>query len=78
MDVLLLDMIKNMDEGVLGGENYMRTLENEGLVMEFDKDFAVSDELMTVAEQTIAGAISGEIVPVLEMEEDMNEDDSGG
>ena len=71
-------MIKNMDEGVLGGENYMRTLENEGLVMEFDKDFAVSDELMTVAEQTIAGAISGEIVPVLEMEEDMNEDDSGG
>ncbi len=73
-----MDTIKNMDEGVLGGENYMRTLENEGLVMEFDKDFAVSDELMTVAKQTIAGAISGEIVPVLEMEEDMNEDDSGG
>ena len=64
-------MIKNIDEGVLGGEYYMLTLENEGLVMEFDKDFAVSDELMTVAEQTIAGIISGEIVPVLEMEEDM-------
>ena len=74
-------MINNIDEGVLGGEYYILTLENEGLVMEFDKDFAVSDELMTVAEQTIAGIISGEIVPVPEMEEDMNEeseDDSGG
>ena len=74
-------MINNIDEGGLGGEYFMLTLENEGLVMEFDKDFAVSDELMTVAEQTITGIISGEIVPVLEMEEDMSEesgDDSGG
>ena len=43
-EVLLLDMIRKIGEGALDGEYYIFTLENEGLVMEFDKDFEVSDE----------------------------------
>ncbi len=68
-DVLLLDMISNIQEGILGGEYYKLTLENEGLVMEYDKDFEISDELMAIADETIAGIISGDIVPIPEMAE---------
>ncbi len=80
-EVLLLDMISKIGEGALGGEYYILTLENEGLVMEFDKDFEVSDELMAVAEETIAGIVSGDIAPIPEMKDDMSgeasEEDSG-
>ena len=75
-DVLLLDMIANIKDGVLGGEYYKLTLENNGLVMEFDKDFEVSDELMTAAQETLTGIILGEIVPIPEMmEEEMAEEE---
>ncbi len=73
-DVLLLDMIGKIGEGILGGEYYVLTLENEGLVMEFDKDFEISDELMAVAEETIAGIVSGDIAPIPAMDGDMAED----
>ncbi len=80
-EVLLLDMISKIGEGALGGKYYILTLENEGLVMEFDKDFEVSDELMAVAEETIAGIVSGDIAPIPEMKDDMSgeasEEDSG-
>ncbi len=71
-DVVLSDMISNIEEGVLGGEYYALTLENEGLVMEFDKDFEAGDDLLAAAEDTIAGIVSGEIMPIPEM---MNEGD---
>ena len=73
-DVLLLDMISKIGEGILGGEYYALTLENEGLLMEFDKDFEVSAELMAVAEETIAGIVAGDIEPIPEMEDDMIEE----
>ena len=69
-EVLLLDMISNIQDGMLGGEYYKLTLANEGLVMEFDKDFEISDELTAIADETIAGIISGDIVPIPEMMED--------
>ena len=75
-EVLLLDMISKIGEGALGGEYYILTLENEGLVMEFDKNFEVSDELMAVAEETIAGIVSGDIVTVPEVEDDMSDEES--
>ncbi len=75
-EVLLLDMISNIKAGVLGGEYYKLTLENEGLVMEFDKDFGISEELMAIADETIAGIISGDIVPIPEMiEAEMSDDE---
>ncbi len=67
-------MIRKIGEGILGGEYYVLTLENEGLVMEFDKDFEISDELMAVAEETIAGIVSGDIAPIPAMDGDMAED----
>ena len=68
-EVLLLDMISNIQEGILGGEYYKLTLENEGLVMEYDKDFEASEELMAIADATIADIVSGDIVPIPEMME---------
>ncbi|MDE2820872.1 MAG: BMP family protein [Chloroflexota bacterium] len=76
-DVLLLDMISKIGEGDLGGEYYVLTLANEGLVMEFDQDFELSDELMAVAEATIAGIVSGDIAPIPAMEDDMDEESAG-
>ena len=76
-EVLLLDMIANIKEGVLGGEYYKLTLENEGLVMEYDKDFEISDELMAIADETIAGIVSGEILPIPEMmDEEMSDEEA--
>ncbi len=80
-DVLLLDMIANIKDGVLGGEYYKLTLANNGLVMEFDKDFEISDELMAAAEETLTGIILGDIIPIPEMmademaEEETEEED---
>lgn len=73
-EVLLLDMISKIQDGVLGGEYYKLTLENGGLVMEYDKDFEISEELMAIADETIAGIVAGDIVPIPEMmEEDSGE-----
>lgn len=74
-EVLLLDMISNIKEGILGGEYYKLTLANEGLVMEYDKDFEISEALQAIADETIAGIIAGDIVPIPEMMEDEMMDD---
>lgn len=72
-------MISNIKDGILGGEYHKLTLENEGLVMEYDKDFKISDELMAIADETtIAGIVSGDIAPIPEMtDEDMSDEDNG-
>ncbi len=75
-EVLLLDMISKIQQGILGGEYYKLTLENEGLVMEYDKDFEVSEELMAIADETIAGIVSGDIAPIPEMMDEESEEDS--
>ncbi len=77
-EVLLLDMISHIKDGILGGEYYTLTLENEGLVMEYDKDFEASDELMAIADETIAGIVAGDIVPIPEMVDDDVSDEENG
>lgn len=72
-EIVLEDIIANVQEGVLGGESYVITLENEGLVMEFNEAFELSEELMTLADETIQGIIDGEIEPLPMMEEEMPE-----
>lgn len=68
-DTILMDMIASITEdGVLGGTSYTLTLENEGLAMEFDEDFEMSEEMTALAEETIEGIISGDIVPLPEEE----------
>lgn len=78
-EVILMDIIANMEEGVLGGESYTLTLENEGLVMEYDVDMELSEDLVTLAEETIEGIIAGDIVPLPEeeMEEPMATEEAG-
>lgn len=70
-DVVLMDIIANMEEGILGGEAYTITLENEGIVMEFDVDMELSEELTELAEETITAIIDGDIDPLAEDEEMM-------
>lgn len=64
-EVLLREMIANINEGVLGGVSYTLTLENGGLTIEAG-EFELSEELQTLVDDTIAGIISGEIVPLPE------------
>ncbi len=71
--VVLDDIIANRAEGILGGESYVLTLENEGLLIEFDEQFEMSEELMALAEETIQGIIDGEI-ETLPMEEEAIEE----
>ena len=70
--VVLEDIIANRAEGILGGESYVLTLENEGLLIEFDEQFEVSDEIAALAEETIQGIIDGDIM-TLPMEDEMME-----
>lgn len=75
-DVVLMDIVGNIGEGVLGGESYMLTLENEGLVLEFDADYELGEELMTLVDETVAGIIAGDITPLGgDMDDEMHEDD---
>lgn len=75
-DVVLMDIVNNIGEGVLGGESYMLTLENEGLALEFDADYELGEELMALADETAAGIIAGGITPLGgDMDDEMHEDD---
>ena len=67
-ETVVSQIIANIEDGVLGGEAFTLTLENEGLVIEIDEDMELSDELMTIMDETIAGIAEGEIVPLPEDE----------
>lgn len=68
-EVVLYDIIDNVREGILGGEAYTVTLENGGLVIEYNEAYELSDELLALADETIAGIIAGDIVIFPESEE---------
>ncbi len=71
-DVVLRDLIADIQEGTLGGESYVLTLENGGIEMEVSEFTGLDEETLATVEETIAslteGIISGEIVPLPEME----------
>lgn len=66
-EVVLMDIIENIGEGVLGGESYEINLENEGLTIEFG-NYELDEALMELAEETIQGIIDGDIVVLPEEE----------
>jgi basic membrane protein A and related proteins len=68
-DVALSEIIANIQDGILGGEAYMLTLENGGLVMEIDEDMELSEELTALLDETVAGIADGSIIPLPEDEE---------
>jgi basic membrane lipoprotein Med (substrate-binding protein (PBP1-ABC) superfamily) len=60
--VVLNDIIELVKGGTLGGTSYALTLENGGLKMEYNPDFALPDDVKALADQTVAGLIDGSIV----------------
>jgi basic membrane lipoprotein Med (substrate-binding protein (PBP1-ABC) superfamily) len=58
------DIIDSHSKGVLGGKSYTLTFANGGLVLQYNPDVPVSDEIKAEAEQVIAGIKSGEINPL--------------
>ena len=60
-EVILRDMISKIEAGTLGGEIYSITLENGGLVIEFNDGYALPDGVKAKADAAIAGIIDGSI-----------------
>jgi basic membrane protein A len=61
---VLRDMIAKIQAGELGGTAYILTLENEGLKIEYNPGFEVSDEIKAAADAAIQGIIDGSIEPL--------------
>lgn len=79
-EVVLEDIIANLEEGVLGGESYVITLENGGLVMEVSEmamggDEEMIAELQAEVDDLVEQIIAGDIVVFPDMEEDMEDSD---
>jgi basic membrane protein A len=60
-EVALAELLDALDGGTLGGAVYTITLENGGLVMEFNDLFDLDSEIRASADATIAGLIDGSI-----------------
>jgi len=57
----LNDMIGKIKSGELGGTAYVLTLENGGLVIEFNEGVEISDDVRAAADATIQGITDGSI-----------------
>jgi basic membrane protein A len=58
---IVTDIMSLVKEGTLGGKAYVLTLENGGLVMDFNDGYALSADVKTLADDTIAGIKDGSI-----------------
>jgi basic membrane protein A len=64
-EVVLRDILDLIDAGTYGGKAYALTLENGGLVIEYNPDFSLPADVKALADETIAGIISGDITITL-------------
>ncbi len=60
-EVVLAEMFDLIEDGTYGGEVYELTLENNGLVIEFNGCYDLSDDVKNGATDTINGIIDGSI-----------------
>lgn len=58
---MLKEIIASRADGVLGGKSYVLHLNNGGLLIAFNPDFALPDDVKAAAEQAIADIISGAV-----------------
>ena len=65
-EVILEEIIADIEGGALGGEVYTLTLENGGLIMEFNPGYSLDADIQAAAEQTIADLASGAITTGVE------------
>lgn len=64
-EVVLREMIALIQGGTLGGQSFKANLANGGEVIEFNPDYAIPAEAMTLAKTTIQGIIDGTITITL-------------
>lgn len=64
-EVALREMLTLIGEGTLGGQSFKANLANGGEVVEFNPDYALSDEAKALADSTIQGIIDGSITITL-------------
>lgn len=62
-EVILDDMFEMIEDGTLGGEAMSLTLENGGLLVEFNGCFDLDDDILSGANDIIDQIIAGEINP---------------
>lgn len=67
-EVVLDGVIDQIQAGTLGGEAYAITLENGGLVIAYNEEYDIPEDVMTTAEDTIQGIIDGSITVELPSE----------
>ena len=60
-DVVLAEMFALIEEGTLGGEAFELTLENGGLVIEYNDGFDLSSDIRAAADEAVAAIIAGDI-----------------
>lgn len=61
-EVVLTDLIAGIQEGDLGGDSYDINLGNGGLLIEFNEDFDLPEDVRAAADEAIAAISSGELV----------------
>jgi basic membrane protein A len=61
--VVLNDIIDLIDEGTYGGKAYNITLENKGLVIEYNDGFDLPADVKTAADEAAQGIVEGSITP---------------
>ena len=60
-EVILKQMIELIEDGTYGGQYYEITLVNGGLVIEFNADYALPDDIRAAADAAITGIVDGSI-----------------
>jgi basic membrane protein A len=60
-EVMLKEMIALIQSGTLGGQSFTANLANGGQVIEFNPEYALSDDAKALADSTIQGIIDGSI-----------------
>jgi simple sugar transport system substrate-binding protein len=60
--IVLNDIIGKVKAGTLGGEAFALTLANGGLKMDFNPEYALPDDVKTLADETIQGIVDGSIM----------------
>jgi simple sugar transport system substrate-binding protein len=61
-EVVVREIISKVKAGTLGGESFALTLANEGLVIEYNPDFAVPEDARALADAAAAGIMDGSLV----------------
>jgi len=64
-EVMLNEMIGLIQAGTMGGQSFSANLANGGQVIEFNSEYALSDEAKALADSTIQGIIDGTITITL-------------